>query len=110
MNIIGDVNGKATILLDDMVDTAGTIAMAAEALRRVGAKSVLGCCTHAVLSGRAVQKINTSPMEELIVTDSIPLNPIAKNCKKIKVLSVAKLIGEAIRRTHREESISSLFV
>ena len=110
MNIIGDVNGKATILLDDMVDTAGTIAMAAEALLRAGAKSVLGCCTHAVLSGRAVQKINDSPMEELIVTDSIPLNPMAKNCKKIKVLSVAKLIGEAIRRTHREESVSSLFV
>ena len=110
MNIIGDVNNKTTILLDDMVDTAGTIAMAAEALLRAGAKSVLGCCTHAVLSGPAVQKIIDSPMEELIVTDSIPLNPTAKKCKKIKVLSVAKLIGEAIGRTHREESVSSLFV
>jgi len=109
MNIIGEVTGKTTILLDDMVDTAGTIAMAGEALRRAGAKRVLGCCTHAILSGAALKKINDSPLEEMIVTDTIPLSVDALQCKKIKALSVAHLIGEAIRRTHQERSISSLF-
>jgi ribose-phosphate pyrophosphokinase len=110
MNIIGEVKGQTAVLLDDMVDTAGTLAMAAEALEKEGAKRIFGCCTHAVLSGPAIQKINDSPMEELIVTDTIPLGPEAERCKKIKVLSVAHLIGEAIRRTHQEQSISSLFV
>lgn len=110
MNIIGEVQGQIAILLDDMVDTAGTLTMAAEALRKEGAKRILGCCTHPVLSGPAIQKINDSPLEELIVTNSIPLGPEAEKCKKIKVLSVAHLIGEAIRRTHEEQSISSLFV
>jgi len=110
MNIVGEVKGQVAILLDDMVDTAGTLTMAAEALEKEGAKKILGCCTHAVLSGPALQKIVDSPLEELIVTNSIPLGAKAKKCKKIKVLSVAQLIGEAIRRTHQEESISSLFV
>jgi ribose-phosphate pyrophosphokinase len=109
MNIIGDVKGQTAVLMDDMVDTAGTLTVAAEALKREGAKKILGCCTHPVLSGPAIQKINESPLEELIVTNSIPLRPEAERCKKIKVLSVAHLIGEAIRRTHEERSISSLF-
>lgn len=110
MNIIGDVKGSAAVLLDDMVDTAGTLAMASEALANAGAKRIVACCTHPVLSGSAIQKINASPMEELIVTDSIPLNEESRKCKKIKVLSVANLIGEAISRTHQEKSVSSLFV
>jgi len=110
MNIIGEVKGQVAVLLDDMVDTAGTLTMAAEALRTAGAKKILGCCTHPVLSGGAVQKIQASPLEELIVTNSVPLKSEAERCRKIKVLSVAHLIGEAIRRTHQEQSISSLFV
>lgn len=110
MNIIGEVKGQTAILLDDMVDTAGTLTMAAQALKKEGAKRIFGCCTHPVLSGPAIRKIKNSPLEELIVTNSIPLGPKAEKCKKIKVLSVAHLIGEAIRRTHDEKSISSLFV
>jgi ribose-phosphate pyrophosphokinase len=110
MNIIGEVKGQTAVLLDDMVDTAGTLTMAAEALKREGANRILSCCTHPVLSGPAIQKINDSPLEELIVTNTVPLRPDASRCKKIKVLSVAHLIGEAIRRTHEEQSISSLFV
>jgi len=110
MNIIGEVEGQTAILLDDMVDTAGTLTMAAEALKREGAKRILGCCTHPVLSGPAIRKIKESPLEELIVTNSIPLRAEAEKCKKIKVLSVAHLIGEAIRRTHMEKSVTSLFV
>ena len=110
MNIIGEVADQVAVLLDDMVDTAGTLTMAAEALKNEGAKKIIGCCTHPVLSGPAIQRINESPLEELIVTNSILLRPKAESCKKIKVLSVAHLIGEAIRRTHEEQSISSLFV
>ena len=110
MNIIGEVRDQIAILLDDMIDTAGTLTMAADALRREGAKKILGCCTHAVLSGPAIERIEASPLEELIVTNTVPLAAGAKGCRKIKVLSVAHLIGEAIRRTHDEESISSLFV
>lgn len=110
MNIIGEVKGQTAVLLDDMVDTAGTLTMAAEALKREGAKRILSCCTHPVLSGPAIQKISDSPLEELIVTNTIPLRSAADKCKKIKVLSVAHLIGEAIRRTHEAQSISSLFV
>ncbi len=109
MNIIGEVKGQTAVLLDDMVDTAGTLTIAAQALKREGAKRILGCCTHPVLSGPAIQKINESPLEELIATNSVPLSPEAQSCKKIKLLSVAHLIGEAIRRTHEERSISSLF-
>jgi ribose-phosphate pyrophosphokinase len=110
MNIIGEVKGQVAVLLDDMVDTAGTLTMAAETLKKEGAKKIVGCCTHPVLSGPAIQKIKDSPLEELIVTNSIPLSSDAERCKKIKVLSVAHLIGEAIQRTHQEQSISSLFV
>ena len=110
MNIIGEVKDQVAILLDDMVDTAGTLTLAADALKREGAKKILGCCTHAVLSGPAIQRIEESPLEELIVTNTVPLAADAQHCRKIKVLSVAHLIGEAIRRTHDEESISSLFV
>ena len=110
MNIIGEVKDQIAILLDDMVDTAGTLTLAADALKQEGAKKILGCCTHAVLSGPAIQRIEESPLEELIVTNTIPLRGDAQRCSKIKVLSVAHLIGEAIRRTHDEESISSLFV
>jgi ribose-phosphate pyrophosphokinase len=110
MNIIGQVRGHVAILLDDMVDTAGTLVMAAEALEKEGAEKIFGCCTHAVLSGSAIERIEKSPLAELVVTNSVPLGPEAKKCKKIKALSVARLIGEAIRRTHQEESISSLFV
>jgi ribose-phosphate pyrophosphokinase len=109
MNIIGEVKGQTAILLDDMVDTAGTLTMAAAALKREGAKRILGCCTHAVLSGPAIQKIVESPLEELIATNTVPLGNAAGACDKIKVLSVAHLIAEAIRRTHDERSISSLF-
>jgi ribose-phosphate pyrophosphokinase len=84
--------------------------MAAEALKKEGAKKIIGCCTHPVLSGPAIERIQDSPLEELIVTNTIPLQADASHCGKIKVLSVAHLMGEAIRRTHEEESISSLFV
>ncbi|MSP39259.1 MAG: ribose-phosphate pyrophosphokinase [Deltaproteobacteria bacterium] len=110
MNIIGEVHDQVAILIDDMVDTAGTLTMAAAALKKEGAKRIIGCCTHAVLSGPAIKRIEGSALEELIVTNTIPLSPQAQGCRKIKTLSVAHLIGEAIRRTHEEESISSLFV
>ena len=110
MNIIGEVQNRIAILVDDMIDTAGTLTMAAGALKKEGAKKIIGCCTHAVLSGPAIKRIEESTMEELIVTNTIPLSPQAQGCRKIKTLSVAHLIGEAIRRTHEEESISSLFV
>jgi ribose-phosphate pyrophosphokinase len=110
MNIIGEVQDQVAVLVDDMVDTAGTLTMAAEALKKEGAKRIIGCCTHAVLSGPAIKRIEECPLEELIVTNTIPLSPEARGCRKIKSLSVAHLIGEAIRRTHEEESISSLFV
>jgi ribose-phosphate pyrophosphokinase len=110
MNIIGEVQDRVAILVDDMIDTAGTLTLAAGALKKEGAKKIIGCCTHAVLSGPAIQRIEESALEELIVTNTIPLSPQAQGCRKIKTLSVAHLIGEAIRRTHEEESISSLFV
>jgi ribose-phosphate pyrophosphokinase len=110
MNIIGEVKDQIAILLDDIIDTGGTLTMAAEALAREKAKRIIGCCTHAVLSGPAIQRLEESALEELIVTNTVPLSAEAQRCHKIKVLSVAHLIGEAIRRTHEEESISSLFV
>jgi len=110
MNIIGEVQDRVAILVDDMVDTAGTLTMAADALKKEGARKIIGCCTHPVLSGPAIKRIEESPLEELIVTNTIPLSREAQACRKIKSLSVAHLIGEAIRRTHEEESISSLFV
>ena len=110
MQVIGDVKGKPTIILDDMVDTGGTLTEAAKALAENGAASINACCTHAVLSGKAVESIEKSAIQSLIVTDSIPVRPEAKGCKKIKVLTVANLLGEAIKRAHLNDSVSSLFV
>jgi ribose-phosphate pyrophosphokinase len=110
MHIVGEVEGRAAIILDDMVDTGGTLTEAAKALAENGALSINACCTHAVLSGNAIGRIEESAIENLIVTDSIPLQPETKGCKKIKVLTVANLLGEAIKRTHLNDSVSSLFV
>jgi ribose-phosphate pyrophosphokinase len=110
MNIIGEVEGRVAILVDDMVDTAGTLTTAAAALHDAGAQAVFACCTHPVLSGPAIERVRASVLEELVVTNSIPLRPEAQQTDKIKVLSIAPLMGEAIRRIHHEESISSLFV
>ena len=110
MHIVGEVEGKSAIILDDMVDTGGTLTEAAKALAENGALSINACCTHAVLSGNAIGRIEESAIENLIVTDSIPLQPETKGCKKIKVLTVANLLGEAIKRTHLNDSVSSLFV
>jgi ribose-phosphate pyrophosphokinase len=110
MRIIGDVDGRSAVLVDDMVDTAGTLVTAAAALRKAGARQVLGCCTHGVLSGPAIERLTASDIEELIVTDTIPLRPEAQQSGRVVVRSVALLLAEAIRRTHDEESISSLFL
>jgi ribose-phosphate pyrophosphokinase len=110
MNIVGDVKGKIAIIIDDMIDTAGTMCQAADAIMERGAIEVYGMATHPVLSGNAVEKIRKSSLKALFVSDTIPLKEEAKNLEKIKVLSVAELLGEAIRRIHTDESISSLFV
>jgi len=110
MRIIGEVEGKIAIIVDDMVDTAGTLTTAAAAISEAGAQTVLACCTHPVLSGPAIERVRASVLEELVVTNSIPLRPEAEEMDKIQVLSLAPLMGEAIRRIHNEESISSLFV
>jgi ribose-phosphate pyrophosphokinase len=111
MHIIGEVTGRTAVIIDDIVDTAGTIVAAAEALCAAGAQDVFACCTHPVLSGPAIERVTASKsLKKLIVTDTIPLRPDAQQAKNIAVLSVAHLIGEAIRRIHNEESISSLFV
>jgi ribose-phosphate pyrophosphokinase len=110
MNIIGEVTGKCAVLIDDIIDTAGTICAAAEALKNAGVQEVFACCTHPVLSGPAIERIKKSSLKKLVVTDTIPLRDAAKQASNIAVLSVAHLIGEAIRRIHNEESISSLFI
>lgn len=110
MHVIGDVAGKTAILLDDIVDTAGTLCGAAEMLMKVGAKEVHACCSHGVLSGPAIERINRSHLKSLVVTNSIPLKPEAMQCDKITVLSVGGLLGEAINRIHNEDSVSYLFV
>jgi ribose-phosphate pyrophosphokinase len=110
MNVIGDVTGKTAILLDDMVDTAGTLCRAADALMEKGAKAVHACATHPVLSGPAVDRIEKSALETVVVTNTIPLSERAAACSKIKVESVAPLLGEAIKRIHDDDSVSSLFV
>jgi len=110
MNVIGDVSGKVAVLLDDLVDTAGTLTQAAAALKQHGARQVFAYATHAVLSGPAVDRIAASPIEEVVVTDTIPLRPAAQACGKIQVVSVARLLAEAIRRIHSADSLSSLFV
>lgn len=110
MHIIGNVKGKVAIILDDMIDTGGTIVKAAEAIMQNGANSVYACCSHPVLSGNAVEKIKNSSIKELIVTNTIPLSEEARKLDKIKVLDVSPVLGEAIKRIHRDESVSSLFV
>jgi len=110
MNVIGDVEGRTCILQDDIIDTAGTIQKAAVALREAGAERVLACAVHGVLSGPAIDRIEKSPLDQLIVTNSVPLSADGVICKKIVVLSVARLLGQAIRNIHEETSVSSLFV
>ena len=110
MNIIGDVEGKDCVLVDDIVDTAGTLCAAAAALKQHGATKVAAYCTHPVLSGPAVDNLNNSVLDELVVTDTIPLSPQAQGCSKIRQLSVAELLAETIRRIAFGESVSSLYV
>ena len=110
MNIIGDVSGMTAVLVDDMVDTGGTLVRAAYALVEKGAKAVYACCTHPVLSGQAIKVIAESPLKEMIVTDTIPLREEAKACPNVKVLSVSNLLAEAIRRIFEDESVSYLFI
>jgi len=109
MNIIGDVKGRTCVIMDDMVDTAGTLAKAAQALKSEGAVKVLAYCTHPVLSGGAVERIANSALDEVVVTDSIPLREDARKCSKIRVLSVVDLLAETILRISNEDSVSSLF-
>jgi ribose-phosphate pyrophosphokinase len=109
MNIIGDVDGRNALLLDDMIDTAGTIVQGAQACANKGARRVWAGCTHPVLSGPALERIQSSCLTEVVVTNTIPLNGKEQGCPKLRVLSVAPLLGEAITRIHEEESVSSLF-
>jgi ribose-phosphate pyrophosphokinase len=109
MHIIGEVEGRSCVIVDDMVDTAGTLCKAATALKEHGAKKVVAYCTHAVLSGKAVENINASQLDELIVTDTIPLGDAASQCNRIRQLSIANLLAEAMRRVSNEESISAMF-
>jgi len=110
MHVIGEVSGKSCVIVDDMVDTAGTLTEAARALRKEGASAVYAAITHAVLSGPAIKRIEESPLEELVTTDTIPLREDVARSGKIHVVSIAPLLGEAIRRINNEESVSSLFV
>ena len=110
MNIIGEVEGRTCVIMDDIVDTAGTLCKAAAALKEHGAKRVLSYCTHAVLSGAAVSRINDSALDELVVTDTIPLREDAKACNRIRQVSVASLLADTILRISNEESVSSLFM
>ena len=109
MNIIGEVEGRNCVIMDDMVDTAGTLTKAAEVLKERGAKKVIAYCTHAVLSGPAIDRIAKSPLDELVVTDTIPLSDEAKGCKKIRQLSCTALLAETIRRISKGDSVVSLF-
>jgi ribose-phosphate pyrophosphokinase len=110
MNIIGDVDGRTCVIMDDMVDTANTLCEAARALKEQGAVRVVAYCTHAVLSGPAIERIEASVIDELVVTDTIPLKPEAEACTKIRQVSVAELLAETMRRICEESSVSSLFV
>jgi ribose-phosphate pyrophosphokinase len=110
MNVVGDVRGKTCVIQDDIIDTAGTIAKAAGALKANGAARVFACAVHGVLSGPAIERIERAPLEKLIVTNTIPLNGDRARCGKIMTLSVAKLLGQAIKNIHEESSVSSLFV
>jgi ribose-phosphate pyrophosphokinase len=110
MNIIGDVAGKTVVILDDMVDTAGTLSQAAGALQKRGARKIYACCTHPILSGPAIDRIESSPLDNLVVTNTVPLSERARKCSKITVLSVAELLGESIKRSYNSDSVSNLFV
>jgi len=110
MHLIGDVRGKIAIILDDMIDTAGTLTQAAKALKENGARAIYACATHGVLSGPAIERINNSDIEEIVLTDTIPLGDKEQQTGKVRMLSVADLLAEAIRRIHEDESVSSLFV
>jgi len=110
MNIIGEVQGRTCVLVDDMVDTANTLCEAAAALKRHGAEKVLAYCTHPVLSGTAVERIMASALDEIVVTDTIPLTEAGRQCGKIRVLTVSGLVAETMRRISAEDSVSSLFV
>jgi len=110
MHIIGEVKDRTCVLMDDLVDTAGTLCEAAAALKSHGAKKVVAYCTHPVLSGAAIERIEKSQLDELVVTDTIPLRPEAKACKRIRLLSVAELLAETMRRVATEDSVSSLFM
>ena len=110
MAVIGEVTGKVAIILDDMTDTAGTLTEAAEALTKAGASEVHACCAHPVLSGPAIDRITNSALKSLVVTDTIPLAENARSCDKIKVLTISQLVGEAIIRSYRGDSVTSLFV
>jgi ribose-phosphate pyrophosphokinase len=110
MNVVGDVKGRTCIIQDDLIDTAGTITKAAVALKENGAARVLACAVHGVLSGQAIDRIEKSPIDKLIVTNTVPLSPAGQACAKIVVLSVARLLGQAIKNIHDETSVSSLFV
>jgi ribose-phosphate pyrophosphokinase len=110
MNIIGEVSGRTCVIVDDMVDTANTLCEAASALKKEGAKKVIAYCTHAVLSGPALERITNSALDSIVVTDTIPLTEAGRNCSKIRVLTVAGLLAETMRRISAEDSVSSLFV
>ena len=110
MNIIGEVEGRTCLLMDDLVDTAGTLCEAADALKAHGATRVLAYCTHPVLSGPAVERINNSELDELVVTDTIPLSEAGGKCKKIRQLTISELLAESMRRIALEDSVSSLFL
>jgi len=110
MNVLGGVEGRTCILQDDIIDTAGTITKGATALKAKGAARVIACAVHGVLSGTAIDKIEKSPIDKLIVTNTIPASAAGAACSKIKVLSVARLLGQAIKSIHEETSVSSLFV
>jgi len=110
MNVVGEVAGKNLLILDDIIDTAGTLVEAANALKKHGALDIYACATHPILSGPAIDRINNSVIKEVVVTNTIPLQEKASKTDKITLLSVAKLLGEAIKRTHQESSVSSLFV
>jgi len=110
MNVIGEVKGRTCVIMDDMVDTAGTLVKAAQVLKEEGAKKVVAYCTHPVLSGGAIERIKGSDLDELVVTDTIPLQEDARNCTKIRQLSVAGLLAETILRIFTEDSVSSLFI
>jgi len=110
MNIIGDVSGKNCVIIDDLVDTAGTLCKAAGALKKKGARVVSAYCTHPVLSGDAIKNINASVLDELVVTNTIPLSEEAQKCERIRQLSVAEMLAETIRRIHMDESVSEMYI